>query len=67
MQGYVRMLYKGSPVAVPACQTIGKHHPESKIMCTYDAFMGRVRAMSLDTAEYDAVCKTDQVVRPDWD
>jgi hypothetical protein len=65
-EGYVRLLYKGTPMQVPACSPTGAHHPSSPTLCTYEAFMGRVREMSISEKEYAKLCEA-AVILPDWD
>lgn len=61
------MLYNGRPVQVPACENLGKHHPDSSMLCTFDAFMERVKEMSITDEEYKSICKSDKEIIPDWD
>lgn len=61
---YVRVLYNGKPVQIPACAPQGKHREGNATMCTLEAFMGQVDRMT--PKDYEGSCKTEKFVKFDW-
>lgn len=53
---FVRLLYEGKPLKIPACQAAGKHHPQDKSLCTLESFMELSKRVSLSAEEYEQAC-----------
>jgi acid phosphatase len=56
---YVKMIYNGEPLELPACQGSNNHYQGDAAICTLSAFMKRVNYMSLTPTEYELACKDD--------
>ncbi|KAI8899090.1 histidine phosphatase superfamily [Globomyces pollinis-pini] len=63
-ESYIRMLYNGTPLKIPACQAKGSHYKKDESLCTFQAFMKQVENMSLTESEYQAACHSDVKVVP---
>lgn len=72
-ESYVRMLYDGTAVDIPACAPQGKHLTGVPSMCTLEAFMYQVNSMTptktskLIKGGYDTFCNSTVQIEPDWD
>ncbi|KND03408.1 uncharacterized protein SPPG_00894 [Spizellomyces punctatus DAOM BR117] len=61
---YVRMLYNGQPLRIPACAPVGKHREGDDSLCTLDAFMEHVDRMI--PKDYEKSCKTEKFVKEEY-
>ncbi|KAJ3178554.1 hypothetical protein HDU85_005161 [Gaertneriomyces sp. JEL0708] len=61
---YVRMLYNGKPLEIPACAADGNHRSGDRTMCTLDAFFKTMDKMV--PQNYEERCRTEKFVNSEW-
>ncbi|KAJ3052170.1 hypothetical protein HK097_006764 [Rhizophlyctis rosea] len=63
-QHYIRMLYNGKPITLPACSKKGDHLDGNPSMCTLQAFMKKVDSMV--PKDYEGMCRSEERVESEW-